>query len=140
MYDACKDRFRCWLVLRGRRLIHEDISSALGVRPDNVTIAGTVTTSEKGMSSPPLKDSTWCLDSAKHVSSNDPIAHLRWLVNTIEPKAVRTLANLDAVWITVFVETPREYVGFELPSEVVEFAAQLGAEFQQYVTVNRDPD
>lgn len=136
MFDPTRDRFWCWLTIRGRSLVPDEVTASLGVRPDQTTRAGDVRRSHNGEHVRTLKDWTWCLESAKHVSSNDPLAHLHWLMSIVDADAVNRLPHLDSVSITLFVETRRGYVGFDCPRDFVAFAARLRGEIGAYVSTN----
>ena len=129
-------RAACWLTLRGIKLDPAHVSSVLSMQPDSTTIAGQQRFNQRtGQSSRPFPDSTWSVESERHVAGNNLDDHFCWLMSSFDPANLPRISNLESVWLTVFIDGDHDYEGFSLDRPVVEFAAALRAEVHVYCSL-----
>lgn len=125
----------CWLTIRGEHLEPAQVTCVLLVEADSISRKGEERINRKTGQRVAYPDSTWSVESEKHVAGPRLEEHLRWLLSAVKPESVVRVPNVESVSLTVFIDSDNDYEGLVLDTPVVEFAAAIHAEIHVYVAL-----
>lgn len=119
--------FRAALRISGERLQPAEISSLLGLEPSRTRLPGEPRSSNSNLV---WSHALWCLESQLS-DDRDPVDHLHWLLNLLEPKAA-LLQDLSGKFHLDFFcgfSSANGQGGFTLDPATLQRIARLGIPF-----------